>query len=581
MPSIQQRRSCQTRSLRRQRFAERPTPLAMDNFFITALVRAGTCSAHSTWTLASKPSSSSKDHHHKARRKPADRANTNRQIHSKRSKKELDKLDAEPQLPKPEISKEELRNLVDIYGEFKRQLGVPEPEVKLYDELEPMPGPEAVHAGIDDAFYFTHNDTRVELNHNIVTENLVHELKVLLNNRDNPPEKIFKVYRELPAPRVNFLPEKLLHRLLWHIGIVKRKDESVMLRYLSVIDDMKDAGRPISLRDWNTAIFLAGSCMGRITADDVESSLSIWRDMEKNAGVQGDHVTFSILFDLAVKSQQYALAEMIEKETRERGLQFDRISLMAKIYFHGIRGDGIGVRRAYSDLVEAGEIVDTFVLTNVISSLINAGELPAAEMTFDRMKRLHASKQGATLPPDDWYEERALQDILRDAAARYRTDTEGRLNFQEASPIAPNWRTYRAFIRHHTDHSGNYDEVVKLVEDMQQYGIRLNGPIYYCIFHGFLKHGGIRYSRWRLTLLDGFWERFLKGCEESPTEFFLGHGLALVLIKAFAKCAGKQRASEVWTDLRSRWNPPDKTLRAVNDVLDGLAQREGKSRWDN
>jgi len=317
---------------------------------------------------------------------------------------------------------------------------------------------------------------------------------------------------------------------------------------------------------------------------DVESSISIWRDMEKNAGVKGDHVTFSILFDLAVKSEQWVLAEMIEKETRERGLMFDRISFMAKIYFHGVRGDGSGVRRAYSDLVEAGEIVDTFVLTNVITSLINAGELHAAEMTFKRMKQLHASKTGATLPPDDWYEERALQDILRDAAGRFRSDTEGRLNFQEASPIAPNWRTYRAFIRHHTDDSGNYDEMVKLVEDMQQYGIRLNGQIYYCIFHGFLKHGGMRYSRWRLNLLEGFWERFLRGCAEYPSEFFFGHGLALVMIKAFAKCSDKQRASEVWTDLRGRWNPPDKTLRAVNDVLEGLAQRErdsvGKSRWD-
>lgn len=486
---------------------------------------------------------------------------------------------AEPQLPKPELSREELRSLVDIYGEFKRQFKESEPEVEPSDE-EILPGPEAVHPGIKDTFYFTRNNARVGLNHNMAIENLVHELKVRLDNRSTPTDVVWQAYRELPAPRAKYLPLKLLGRLLWHIGIVKRADETDMLRYMSIIDDMKEAGRHISVRDWNTAISLIGRCMGTITADSVESSIHLWREMEKNAGIMGDHTTFSILFDLAVKSGQFVLAEMIEKEAQERSLKFDRVSLMAKIYYYGIRGDGIGVRRAYSDLVDAGEIVDTFVLTNVITSLINAGELPAAEMTFERMKRLHASTRGATLPPDDWYEERALQDILRDAADRFRKDIDGRRTFQDASPIAPNWRTYRAFIRYHTDYSGDYDEVVKLVEDMQHYGIRLNGPIYYCIFHGFLKHGGVRYSRWRSKLLEGFWERFLRGCHDSPKEFFHGHGLAVLVIKAFANCAGKQRASEIWTDLRGRWDPPDKTLRAVNDILENVAQLEMRSRWD-
>src|ERR1700712_469264 len=128
---------------------------------------------------------------------------------------------------------------------------------------------------------------------------------------------------------------------------------------------------------------------------------------------------------------------------------------------------------------------------------------------------------------------------------------------------------------------------ISFVNEMQQYGIRLNGAVYYCIFRGFLRHGGVRYSRWRLALLEGFWDRCLKGCEEFPTDVFLGHGLSLLVVKAFAKCAGKQRASEIWTDIRRRWDPPDKTLHAVKETLEGLEQREfdrelwGKSRWDN
>ncbi|TID15675.1 Pentatricopeptide repeat [Venturia nashicola] len=550
----------------------------MDNFFITALVRAGTCSAHSTWKTTRKTSSIPKALH-KARRKPSSGGHTSRQFSSKELDEDVDAPIAEPQLPRQQLSKEELRGLVDIYGEFKRQFKEKEAEDEPTNE-EPMAGPGTVHAGIKDTFYFTDNEARVGLHDNMAIENLVHELRVHLNNRRTPLDVVWEAYHRLPAPRANFLSLRMLRRLLWHMGITKNREEVAMLRYMSIIEDMQAAGRHVSVKDWNTGISLVGRSMGKITAANVEHSIKIWKDMEKEAGIEGDHVTFSILFDLAVKSEQYVLAEMLEKEALARNLKSDRVYLMAKIYYQGVRGDGMGVRRAYSDMVDAGEIVDTFVLTNVITSLINAGELPAAEMTFERMKRLHASKQGATLPPDDWYEERALQDLLTIAADRFRTDVDGRLNFQEASPVAPNWRTYRAFIQYHTTYSGDYDQVKKLVEDMQEYGIRLNGPIYYCIFHGFLKHGGVRYSRWRLTLLEGFWERYLRGVQDDPDEFFHGHGMALLVLKAFAKCAGRQRASEIWTDLRSRWHPPDKTLRAVNDVLESTAQLEKRPRWE-
>ncbi|QDS76614.1 hypothetical protein FKW77_007764 [Venturia effusa] len=556
----------------------------IENFFITALVRAGTCPTHATWERTRKTSSVSKGNH-KFRRKSPDSGTSARRFYSRHSKDELndeaEESIAEPKLPKPELSREELRDLVDIYGEFKRRFKEEQQEQEEEpSDAEPTPPLETVHPGIKDVFYFTDNEARVGLHQNMAIENLVHELKVHLDDRKTALDVVWEAYHKLPAPRANYLSLQMLGRLLWHMGVVKNLDETVIYRYMSIIEDMTAAKRKVSVKDWNTAISLVGRSMGKITAENVENSIKLWKDMEKDAGTLGDHVTFSILFDLAVKSEQYVLAEMIEKEARARGLKFDRVSLMGQIYYQGVRGDGIGVRRAYSDLVDAGEIVDTFVLTNVITSLINAGELPAAEMTFARMKRLHASKQGATLPPDDWYEERALQDILRDAADRFRTDVDGRLNFQEASPIAPNWRTYRAFIQYHTNFSGNYDQVVRLVEDMQQYGIRMNGPIYYCIFHGFMKHGGIRYTRWRLTLLEGFWERYLRGVRDDPEEFFFGHGLALMVIKAFAKCAGRQRASEIWTDLRNQWHPPDKTLRAVNDILENTARLEQKSRWE-
>lgn len=255
----------------------------MDNFFITALVRAGTCSAHSTWKTARKTSSIPKENH-KPRRKSFSGGNTSRQFHSKRSKKELDEeVDepiAEPQLPRPELSREELRDLVDVYGEFKRRFKEPEIEVEPQDE-EPTPAPEAVHPGIKDTFYFTDNEARIGLHHNMAIENIVHELKVHLDNRKTSLDVIWDAYHRLPAPRANYLSLKLLGRLLWHMGVVKNREEIVMLRYMSIIEDMKAAGKHISVKDWNTAISLVGRSMGKITAENVENSIKVWKDMEK------------------------------------------------------------------------------------------------------------------------------------------------------------------------------------------------------------------------------------------------------------------------------------------------------------
>ncbi|KAK5182169.1 hypothetical protein LTR16_010282, partial [Cryomyces antarcticus] len=163
-----------------------------------------------------------------------------------------------------------------------------------------------------------------------------------------------------------------------------------MERYLSIVDDMKEAGIPMTVAEWNTAVAFAGRWYERVTAAEVENALHIWKEMEHQAGVQGTNVTFNILFDIATKAGKYVLAEMIMKEMQKRNLKYNRYFRFGLIYYYGLRADGDGVRRAYKDFVEAGEIVDTAVMNCVMVSLIRAGEPTAAEEVFLRMKRLNA-----------------------------------------------------------------------------------------------------------------------------------------------------------------------------------------------
>jgi hypothetical protein len=523
----------------------------MDDFFVTALVRASTCHHHAhkiTSTARSWPFTTS---HHKVRRKGGDRSNT-RAFHSERSCHGAAVTDVATN----QVSRGELKNLVDIYGQEWDDLP---------SDQEPVAKLEVVQTGLE-SDYFSGNPIRPQID-DPLTKHVVEHIIELLDNKATPAEPIYELYLSLPSPRASYLNVQHISQLLSRIAIVPRKPESVMLRYLSVLDDMKEASMPIYINQWNTAIHLAGHHFERHSLADVESAISIWKEMESSTPERGDHVTFNILFDVAVKGEKYMLAEIIHKEAIKRGLKFDRISRMAQIFYHGVRRDGNGVRKAYMELVEAGEIVDTAVLTNVLTGLINAGELPAAEETFQRMKTMHAEKAGATAPPQQWRERRELRKLLTDAGEKYRADTENRRVFQDAAPIAPDWRTYKPFIKYHSEHSGNIDRVLELLEEMDVNVIPLNGPIFFWVFIGFQKFGGVRYSSWRASRLELLWEHFLKRCDESPEDVWLDHGVATAAVSAFHKCVGRQRAQEVWVDIRSRWVPANRSLHLVNNIL--------------
>jgi hypothetical protein len=521
----------------------------MDDFFVTALVRASTCRHHTNQTSPSWRTWPFTTAQRKVRRKVGNNVST-RAFHSGQKP-----YRAVAEAACDQVSREELKGLVDIYGEWDDSFATEAPLLET----------EAIQDGLKNE-YFSQSSTVRTIEDHVVRDH-VQDIMKLLDGQKTPVESIIAVYQALPTPRASYLQPRYLTQLLNLIAVVPRKTELVMLRYLSILDDMKEANIPIHLHHWNTAIHLAGRHLGRHAVPDVESSISIWKEMESLTPNRGDHVTFNILFDVAVKGEKYVLAEMIHKEAVRRGLKFDRLSHMAQIFYHGVRRDGSGVRKAYMQLVEAGEIVDSAVLTNVLTGLIKAGELPAAEETFQRMKTMHAKKAGATGSPHSWHERRELRRILTHAGERYRDDAVNRRLFQDAAPIAPDWRTYKPFVKHHSDVSGNFDRVMALLEEMDLNGIPLTGPIFFWVFAGFQKFGGIRYSSWRAARLELFWELFLKCCDEHSQDVWFDHGIATSAVWAFHNCVGRDRAQAVWVDIRNRWEPTNRSLHLVNNIL--------------
>lgn len=359
----------------------------------------------------------------------------------------------------------------------------------------------------------------------------MHEIKSLQRFVDlllddySPLRDLFSAYKALPQPGVSYLSGGVTRLFLQRMSTPWRKSEAAMLRYLSLIDDMQLAGLPITPWEWSSAIYLAGQSFSNISNTDVSAAFNVWRQMEKIADVAARDVTFNILFDVAVKSNKFVLAEEVLREMHDRGFRLNRLGRVSLIYYYGKKGDGDGVRKAYRDFVEAGEIVDTLVLNCVMASLVNAQEPAAAEQIYERMKGLQERlRKDSTIDgekalflkypppgPDKIGTEmaaNALGRVLLNASRLKTVLPEHHAELQNVMPLTPDAITYRILMSYHAKTSGNVDRLTVLLDDMtRRFQIPVAPLTFQILFKGFAIHGGSNRSdaKWTAERLQIAW----------------------------------------------------------------------------
>jgi pentatricopeptide repeat protein len=516
----------------------------MDSFFIHALVRAGSCPEHARHLSTMREVAPYASRHHKPRRKSM--WQTQQKMNFKT------RPDGRGPFKKVRsFAEKELKALVDYYGmEVDTQ---PKDDFQddgklvwnVGDAHEPWPlrdEADAVH---------------------------IEKLEKLLQDEEAPHDDLFETYRKLQSPGVVYLKTETIRALLHHLSIVERPNPIAMQRFLSLLDDMKTAHIHIIRSEWTSAIHLAGRAMGKVSVDDLQSALHIWRDMEQRAGVRGGYVTFNVLFNIAVKAEKYTLAETFMKEMAARGLPMHRHYRVSLLYYYGVLQNGNAVRKTYQDLVSAGDIVDTAVMNCVIASLLRAGEPSAAEHVFERMKRLHAARSapapGHKFFNRNWRDRRAL--ALHFVHEARRINREGNAEelkqLQDYAPIAPDSRTYSILIRHHAAIAGNIDRVNDLLQEMKYNSVPLEGTIFIVMFHGFNSFGGVRYTSWTSSKLEKIWTMYLNALKLDLERTWLSSLAVVAALRAFARCVDGERVVSAWEEIRALWNPSEVEVEVV------------------
>ncbi|KAH7357673.1 hypothetical protein BKA66DRAFT_473047 [Pyrenochaeta sp. MPI-SDFR-AT-0127] len=555
------RRSFSKRALSRPRRLP-SSGLPLESLFIHALVRAGSCSAHAKHvSTLREPTPCPASHKH----------NPNLNLNSSSSSSSSSSPSSSPS-PRVErrgpfnivknFAEKELKALVDYYGiDFDTQ---PEEELEDHGKLI---------WNVGDAHEPWPLRNQADAAH-------VERLEKLLEDEEAPHQDVFETYKRLPSPGVVYLRTDTIRTLLHHLSIVQRPSPLAMQRFLSILDDMKTAHIHIIRSEWTSAIHLAGRAMGKVSADDLQSALHIWRDMEHRAGVKGGFVTLNVLFNVAVKAGKYSLAETFLKELQVRKLPLHRHFRVSMLYYYGVLQNGNAVRRTYQEFVSAGDIVDTVVMNAVIAALVRAGEPSAAEHVFERMKRLHAQKvapaPGHRLLSRNWRDRRHLALYLADEARRLSRegDHEELRKLQDFAPIGPDSRTYAILIRHQASTAGNIDRVNELLQEMRYNSVPLEGTIFIVIFHGFNSFGGVRYSSWTPDKLEKILAQYLEALNKGLERTWLSSLAVVAALKAFRRCTDPQRTLRVWEQLRQIWQPNEEELEHVMQALRRLIAQD-------
>lgn len=418
-------------------------------------------------------------------------------------------------------------------------------------------------------------------------------------------EHVYQLYRSLPDPRMPYLHAKIRHSFMKVLGREER-DHASMLRYFAVIADIKRSGLRLTRHEWNFAISFAARYVGHSTEVEAAAALRLWKEMEADTGVKGNEVTFNILFDVASKASNFTLAEMLYQEMERRGLPYNRYHHVSLIHFFGLKQDSDGIRAAYKETVEAGEMIDTTVLNCVIAGFLRCGEEYAAERVYERMKAAH--ERATDMPFRNYVSGKVITKVLmmfakisrqaaRDRAAQAKaqagTEAEGeaegesedwgedpeedgaegvgagasqgehkvdsgddgalRRHFQKHSPIVPDIQTYRILLNHYAVRMSALDKVAHFLDDMKWFQVPLHGAVFLALFKGFANHGG-RGQQWSPQRLDNVWRAFSSALAANTNDLYVDVWMAKWVLLAFRKChpQDEDRVWEVWQELRPR-----------------------------
>ncbi|KAF4505902.1 hypothetical protein G6O67_007803 [Ophiocordyceps sinensis] len=395
-------------------------------------------------------------------------------------------------------------------------------------------------------------------------------------------ESIYKLYNLLPEHRMLHITWPWRNRMMRVMGMPRKRNMESMLRYFALVADIKNAGLTLRRSQWNFALAYAAKYASRATAQEMESTLRLWREMECEANVPGNDVTFNILFDVAANAGNFALADMIYQEMEYRGIEYNRFHHVSLIHYFGLKLDSGGIRAAYREMVESGEMIDTVVLNCAISGLLRCGEEGAAEETYERMKSSHS--RAPELPKRDYMMSKVIAKVFMMFSKVSKKHPELKETLQATVSLSPDLHTYKLLVQHYAIRVGNLNQVVKYLDEMKFFKVPVHPTIFLALFKGFYMYGGFPGSDWSESRLDGLLSALYQARDMHASDFSIDRWLVIWALRAVKKCSSEEAVTNTFDAMARRWNIPEDRqpfMHAIyENILRGRDMKSASGNWD-
>jgi pentatricopeptide repeat protein len=384
---------------------------------------------------------------------------------------------------------------------------------------------------------------------------ILREFGKAVRNENSTNEALFELYRQLPGSRLPYMDRVTMERFITRMMTVPLRDQVSMLRYLTVIEDMKASKIPITRNEWNQASTFVTKAFKETTVSEMRAAFELWAESEGDFNVAADTTTFNILLDSASKSKSPIAAQRILKELQSRKLKYDRFTYTTLIMYHAHAGDAAGVRRVYQSLVDAGEAVDNVVLNTLMTALIHCGDTESAEKIFAFMKRAGVMAEKDPSPSMiEYRKQRAYTQKLK------RLSSQNVKDYQEyiQLPLGPNVASFHLFVHLHC-RNANWDRVQDIIRDMKMFQITLPDSVYLSLLKGFAWWGSSDpYNAWNGARLEEVLRVVL---DESAGVITWARVYAVWTIRAVAKVyANREILQKVWEEIVAQWERQGGTI---------------------
>lgn len=377
---------------------------------------------------------------------------------------------------------------------------------------------------------------------------LIEELTFAIRSEAYTNAELFDLYRTLPTPGLAYLNKTSIFHFVTRMMTAPLREERGMLRYLSIIGDMKTCGIPITRNEWNAAISFAGRCVRKVSEAEVKSALLLWKESEEDFGVPADQTTFNVLLDVAVKARHRRLVDLLLEEIRKRKFKFDRFTYCSIITFYGIQRDSAAVRQMYTEMVDSGEIVDIVVLNALMAAFLRAQERESAERIYHRVIKEALQRVNHSKPNTRYREVTAWRSARRKARELTVRKALKRYSAEYRASLDPDVSTFGLFIWYYC-RIGNWYSLQVVLRDRSELGFKPDAALFLALLKGYV-FWGLGTPGWTRATYD----KLLNEVMSEDTILAIDKPLSLWVLRATARMYNSRSQLErVWNWVENRW----------------------------